>query len=146
VGIIVGTVAIDSLFCVRSREYLNLHVSFGVLSGTLFWQAAPGNPSSIVGALFQSMVYTIIGAMTVVVREFPNRSIFYKQQDANFYPTWTYVVGRSIASVPVALIDAFVYGTRKMGIPSISQRSVVAHVRCSCNRLDDILHDWACDQ
>lgn len=35
----------------------------------------------------------------------------YKQQDANFFPTWTYVVGRSLASVPASVIDGLVYGT-----------------------------------
>jgi hypothetical protein len=52
-----------------------------------------------------------VGAMLLVVKQFPSRSIFYKQQDANFYPTWTYVAGRSVASLPSALIDSFLYGT-----------------------------------
>ena len=49
--------------------------------------------------------------MTAVVKQFPDRSTFYKQQDANFFPTWTFVAGRSIAAVPNALIDAVFYGT-----------------------------------
>jgi hypothetical protein len=57
------------------------------------------------------MLTTAIGAMLLVVQQFPLRSIFYKQQDANFYPTWTYVVGRSVASVPSAVIDSFLFGT-----------------------------------
>jgi hypothetical protein len=57
------------------------------------------------------MLTTVIGAMLLVVKQFPLRSIFYKQQDANFYPTWTYVVGRSVANIPSALIDSFLYGT-----------------------------------
>lgn len=56
-------------------------------------------------------MYTIVGAMGVVIKQFPDRSIFYKQQDANFFPTWTYVAGRSIAAIPNALIDGCVYGT-----------------------------------
>jgi hypothetical protein len=57
------------------------------------------------------MLTTAIGAMLFVVKQFPLRSIFYKQQDANFYPTWTYVVGRSVATIPSAIIDSFLYGT-----------------------------------
>lgn len=47
----------------------------------------------------------------LVVSQFPARSVFYKQQDANFFPTWAYVVGRSIAALPVAFIDGICYGT-----------------------------------
>jgi ABC-type multidrug transport system permease subunit len=49
--------------------------------------------------------------MTSIVKQFAERPIFYKQQDANFFPTWTYVVGRSVASVPTSLIDSVGYGT-----------------------------------
>jgi ABC-type multidrug transport system permease subunit len=57
------------------------------------------------------MLINALGAMLFVVKQFPLRSIFYKQQDANFYPTWTYVVGRSVATIPSALIDSLLYGS-----------------------------------
>jgi ABC-type multidrug transport system permease subunit len=57
------------------------------------------------------MLINALGAMLFVVKQFPLRSIFYKQQDANFYPTWTYVVGRSVATIPSAAIDSFLYGS-----------------------------------
>jgi hypothetical protein len=78
--------------------------------GTLFWQT-DDNIAAVVAVLFHSMFNTAIGSMLLVVKQFPSRSIFYKQQDANFYPTWTYVAGRSVASLPSALIDSFLYGT-----------------------------------
>lgn len=49
--------------------------------------------------------------MTNIVRQFPDRSIFYKHQDAQFFPTWAYVFGRSMASTPIAFTDAICYGT-----------------------------------
>lgn len=49
--------------------------------------------------------------MTAIVRQFPERSIFYKHQDANFFPTWAYVFGKSMASCPIAFTDAICYGT-----------------------------------
>ena len=82
----------------------------GVVVGTLFFQAS-GNPTSVVSAIFQSLFFSIISAMTVIVKQFPTRSIFYKHQDANFFPTWTYVAGRSVAAIPTACIDAIGYGT-----------------------------------
>lgn len=78
--------------------------------GTLFFQQSD-TPNSVVAVLFQSLFYCIVGAMTVIIKQFPDRGVFYKQQDANFYPTWTYVVGRSVAAIPNAVIDAIAYGS-----------------------------------
>lgn len=82
----------------------------GVVSGTVFFQSSD-NPQNIVSVLFQSMFFGVVGAMVSVVRQFPERSIFYKHQDANFFPTWTFVIGRSIATIPSACFDAVLYGT-----------------------------------
>jgi ABC-type multidrug transport system permease subunit len=57
------------------------------------------------------MLINALGAMLFVVKQFPLRSVFYKQQDANFYPTWTYVLGRSVATIPSAAIDSLLYGS-----------------------------------
>ena len=57
------------------------------------------------------MFYACVAQMNSVTKQFPNRSIYYKHQDANFFPTWCYVLGQSIASIPVAITDALGYGT-----------------------------------
>jgi hypothetical protein len=38
--------------------------------------------------------------MTAAPEQLVDRSIFYKHQDADFYPTCSYVLGRSIALIP----------------------------------------------
>jgi ABC-2 type transporter len=86
-----------------------LAIIVGTLVGTLFWQTT--SPQSIVSAMFQSMFYASISQMVAIGKQFPERSIFYKHQDANFFPTWCYVFGKSIASIPLAIIDALFYGT-----------------------------------
>ena len=81
----------------------------GVVAGTLFWQT--DDPASIVAIIFQSMFYSALAQMQLVTKQFPFRSIFYKHQDANFFPTWSYVIGRSVATVPIAASDGLLYGT-----------------------------------
>jgi ABC-type multidrug transport system permease subunit len=49
--------------------------------------------------------------MLKVPMQFEPRSIFYKQQDANFFPTWSYVAGRSLAGMPTSIIDGLLFGT-----------------------------------
>lgn len=82
----------------------------GIVVGTVFYQGA-SKASNVFSLAFQSMFYVTISAMVLIIKQFPARSIFYKHQDANFFPTWTYVVGRSLSTLPVALIDAVGYGT-----------------------------------
>jgi hypothetical protein len=94
--------------------------------GTLFWQSSD-TPNSIVGVLFQSLLFVVIGAMTTVIKQFPNRSIFYKHQDANFFPTWTYVMGRSAASLPYAIADAVIYGKLFLLLLGLNDVVAVAH-------------------
>jgi hypothetical protein len=82
----------------------------GIVAGTLFWQSSD-EATSVMGILFQSMFFVSVGAMLKVPPQYEVRGILYKHQDANFFPTWTYVVGRSLASLPASIIDGLVYGS-----------------------------------
>lgn len=82
----------------------------GIIVGTVFWQSWD-ETTSVLGILFQSLFFISMGAMLKIPAQYAVRGILYKQQDANFYPTWTYVVGRSIASIPISVIDGLLYGT-----------------------------------
>lgn len=92
------------------RARLAQDVVMGIIAGTIFWQAND-DPTSIMGILFQSMFFVSVGAMLKIPGQYQHRSILYKHQDSNFFPTWTYVVGKSLASVPASIIDGLVYGT-----------------------------------
>ena len=85
-------------------------VAMGIIAGTVFWQGAD-EVSSVLGILFQSMLFISLGAMQKVNAQYLVRGVLYKHQDANFFPTWTFVVGRSIASIPASVIDGLLYGT-----------------------------------
>jgi ABC-type multidrug transport system ATPase subunit len=66
---------------------LTQNTIMGIIVGTLFFQST--SPQDLLGVIFQSMFYMAISAMNLVVSQFPARSIFYKQQDARFFPTWS---------------------------------------------------------
>lgn len=89
---------------------LELDLLMGIIAGTLFWQQG-WVPQSLSGILFQNLFFCGLGAMMRVPQQFEARSIFYKHQDANFFPTWSYVTGRSLAGLPIALIDGLLFGT-----------------------------------
>ena len=87
-----------------------ISLSIHAHAGTLFWQQWE-NVTSVVGILFQSMFFISLGAMLKVAPQYAARGILYKHQDASFFPTWTYVVGRSLATIPASLIDGLLYGS-----------------------------------
>lgn len=93
---------------IRSRIFQDLLM--GVIAGTVFWQTS-AEESSVFGILFQSMLFISMGAFTKVIPQYDVRGTLYKHQDANFFPTWTYVVGRSLATIPASIIDGLLYGT-----------------------------------
>jgi len=82
----------------------------GVIVGTIFFQSF-GTVSNVFSVSFQSMFYAAVGAMVLSVRLFPDRSILYKASDSSMFPTVCYVIGRSVATIPVSLIDAVGYGS-----------------------------------
>jgi ABC-type multidrug transport system ATPase subunit len=85
----------------------------GVINGTVFFQVAKRGqePQSVFGVVFQSTMFVSLGAMNKIAPQVDARGIFYKEQDADFYPTWTFVLGRALASTPSSLQDSLVYGS-----------------------------------
>jgi ABC-type Na+ efflux pump permease subunit len=89
---------------------LGLDLVMGIIAGTVFWQQG-WETQSLAGIFFQNLLFISLGAMLKTPQQFETRSIFYKHQDANFFPTWSYVSGRSLAGLPTALIDGLLFGT-----------------------------------
>lgn len=51
----------------------------GVIVGTLFFQSTY-DPSNVFSVAFQSMFYSVISAMVLLRKQFPDRSMLYKHQ------------------------------------------------------------------
>lgn len=81
----------------------------GIIVGTVFWQT--DDPQTFMGVVFQCVFFISMGAMLKVAPQIDTRGIFYKEQDANFYPTWTFVLARSLAGIPTSIQDALIYGS-----------------------------------
>ena len=77
----------------------------GVSVGGVFFQTE--DVVSILGVLFQGMLFIMLGAMTTAPGFVDERPIFYKQADANFFPSLPYVLGKSISKIPqVCVFDS----------------------------------------
>jgi len=81
----------------------------GLVVGTTFFQI--DDPQTFMGVVFQCVFFVSMGAMLKVAPQIDVRGVFYKEQDANFYPTWIYVLARALAGIPTSLQDALIYGS-----------------------------------
>lgn len=57
----------------------------GLVVGTTFFQI--DDPQTFMGVVFQCVFFVSMGAMLKVAPQIDVRGVFYKEQDANFYPT-----------------------------------------------------------
>lgn len=85
------------------------NVVMGISVGLVFLQTTI--VESILGVLFQSMLFIMLGAMTAAPAQVEDRAVYYKHRDANLYPTFAFVLGRTFASIPQAVMDITTFGT-----------------------------------
>ena len=81
----------------------------GLIVGTVFWQTT--DPQSMMGVVFYAVLFISLGTLGTIAPQFDTRRIFYKEQDANFFPTWTFVLARALAAIPSSLQDSLIFGT-----------------------------------
>eukprot|EP00804_Cyclotella_cryptica_P015639 CCRYP_003633-RD/>CCRYP_003633-RD protein AED:0.25 eAED:0.25 QI:406/1/0.87/1/0.85/0.87/8/0/1055 len=84
-------------------------IFMGIIVGTVFWQTS--DPQTAMGVIFQCVFFVSLGAMLKIGPQIETRGVFYKEQDANFYPTWTFVLARALAGLPTSIQDSFIYGS-----------------------------------
>lgn len=97
----------------RDRRFLIANfiknVVMGLSVGMVFIK--PSDPTQIFGALFQSMLFIMLGGMTSAPAQIEERTIYYKHVDANFFQTFAFVWGRFLAMAPQAALDVATFGT-----------------------------------
>jgi len=93
----------------RLKARLVQSTVMGLVVGTVFYKQA-NDPVSGVGVLYQSLLFIALGRVPFILPQIDNRDIVYKHQDANFYPSWVFVAGSSIANLPSSILDILLYG------------------------------------
>jgi len=70
----------------------------GLSVGGVFWQTT--DVVSILGVLFQSMLFIMLGASTAAPALVDDRVIFRKHYEANFFSAYPFVIGRTLSQLP----------------------------------------------
>eukprot|EP00536_Pseudo-nitzschia_multiseries_P002021 jgi/Psemu1/182647/e_gw1.27.166.1 len=81
----------------------------GISVGGVFYQT--DDPISILGVLFQGMLFVMLGGMVTAPGFVNERLIYYKQNDANYYGAFSFVFAKAISKLPQTAMDCVVFGT-----------------------------------
>lgn len=83
----------------------------GAIAGSVFNNIGTTDFNTMNGFLFFITFSTAISNISAVPIIYAQKSVFYKQQDAGFFPTITFVVSQALAFVPLQLIESILFGT-----------------------------------
>ncbi|ETW05787.1 hypothetical protein H310_03471 [Aphanomyces invadans] len=102
------TVLLRNRAFIISRVIMTLMM--GLLYGSSFYQMDPQLPQVVIGVTFQSLLFFIVSQVPNLPAILDSRHIFYKQRDANFYSTLSFVVAHSVSQIPFAVVETLVFG------------------------------------
>ncbi|RHZ00591.1 hypothetical protein DYB35_012149, partial [Aphanomyces astaci] len=102
------TVVLRNRAFIISRVMMTL--TMGLLYGSSFYQVDPQLPQVVIGVTFQSLQFFIVSQIPNLPAILDNRHIFYKQRDANFFSTLSFVVAYSVSQIPFATLETLVFG------------------------------------
>lgn len=74
------------------------NIIMGVSVGGVFFQTK--DAVSILGVLFQGMLFVMLGGMVSAPTFVDERLIYYKQADANFFGAYSFVIAKAISKLP----------------------------------------------
>uniref|UniRef100_A0A7S3UDR3 ABC transporter domain-containing protein n=1 Tax=Picocystis salinarum TaxID=88271 RepID=A0A7S3UDR3_9CHLO len=88
------------------------NIVLGIILGTLFYNLhVPNDFVGFFGVIFSSVMFMSFGNMPQMVLAHSNRSVFFKQRDANFYPASSYVLSAAVVYLPYALLDTIIFSS-----------------------------------
>ncbi|TMW67499.1 hypothetical protein Poli38472_011119 [Pythium oligandrum] len=93
---------------IQGRSFMVVLV--GLLYSSLFYQFDPSDVQVVMGTLYATTLFLSLGQSAQIPMFLAARDIFYKQRRANFYRTASYVLASSVSQVPVAFVEAIVFG------------------------------------
>lgn len=68
------------------------------------------NSGSVIGVFFHSVRYIALNAAREVIPHLDIGPVVQKQYNSNFFPMYTYIIGRSVSLAPLLLLDTILYG------------------------------------
>jgi ABC-type multidrug transport system ATPase subunit len=84
------------------------NIIMGISVGGVFFQT--DDVVSILGVLFQGMLFVMLGGMVSAPSFVDERLVYYKQADSNFYGSFSFVIAKAASKLPQVCIELSVLG------------------------------------
>ncbi|TMW55199.1 hypothetical protein Poli38472_013090 [Pythium oligandrum] len=83
----------------------------GVVYATLFFQFDPSDVQLVMSTLYGAMLFLAMGHSSQTPTYLADREVFYKQRDAHYFRTASYILSNSASQLPMAFAETLVFGT-----------------------------------
>ncbi|EGZ10029.1 hypothetical protein PHYSODRAFT_338734 [Phytophthora sojae] len=93
------------------KSRLLMAIFLGLLNASTFCQFDETDAQVVMGILYVSINFVMLGQSAQVPTFMATREVFNKQRGANFYRTSSFVLATSVSQVPLALLEALVFGS-----------------------------------
>jgi ABC-type multidrug transport system permease subunit len=90
-----------------SRIFQNLLV--GIIAGTLFVKIKTTDTGTMAGFLFYVCLFSVLTSFAIIPLSFAQKAVYYKHQDALFYPTSAFVLSQTIVLYPLQIVECFLF-------------------------------------
>ena len=91
------------------RAPVGQNIVLGIIMGIVFQDLAKDQVQSKMGLIFMSLMNFSLAGMSTLPDGFAQRTVFYKQRDANFYRTLAYCIAQNVVNLPVSIIKVVVF-------------------------------------
>lgn len=102
-------------FTIRDKTFLRVRIMqsliVAAIAGSLFSDLAVTDTQTLLGILFFSSLFNALSSMSTLPIIYYQKSIFYKQSKAMFYPTLSFVISQTLVFYPLQIIEVILYST-----------------------------------
>ncbi|OQR92900.1 ATP-binding Cassette (ABC) Superfamily [Thraustotheca clavata] len=99
----------------RNKEFVQSRIVMvlllGLLYSTTYYQAEADQVITVAGVIFVAVLFLALGQLPLMPSIIDAREIYYKQRDAHFFRTSTYVLALSLTQIPVAVLETLIFGS-----------------------------------
>jgi len=86
-------------------------IFLGLVLGSVYVQLDDSEFAAKIGLILFAVIQVAFGNMAEVPTAIESKNTVYKQVDAGFYPSSSYVVSSAIVHFPLAIVESFIFGS-----------------------------------
>eukprot|EP00644_Phytophthora_capsici_P006843 jgi/Phyca11/103822/e_gw1.8.159.1 len=103
------TVTLRNKALLKSRVLMS--ILLGLLNGSTFYQFDSTDAQVVIGMVYVAINFVTVGQSSQMPIFMDLRDVFNKQRGANFFRTASFVLATSVSQIPLALLEALVFGS-----------------------------------